>query len=594
MIGEKLTDYRERRDAFLRAEGVYLSEAWTSFQERLPPEERATFEGRAPTILDVVKTVSDISATWELKRKQGKYGMAKQYFHNFSSGVGAHATMLEVLPAGNEYVSLFTGVLKSVIKASSNHEKIALGLGKSLSEITNVVGDCARFAHLYSTEDVQMLIANLYAHIFLFLKDSMSWYLDKHRKRILHSFREDFYDNFEDQVSNIKKIASQVKHRADVGMSAEQRVTRLAIERTHAAVEDLRLHTSGSARETAELLEAVKKMEQRAIAEDQRKDEMMQQTPAKLQAIAAYIATHMFELLETHASGWLESRKDCPARDRIEEVRIHNSPLQNLLESTPTELANRETYLMASRGVESYFDRDQIRLSFESSATVTVTSDVVQRLREFITGSEERILAIAGPKSLDHQGNSTTTKVAENFVNHTTEIGLPVVSWFCQLPSDHVGLDNMTREWSAFVSLVYALIRQLIELLPLKPRAPISVNLDNLETLDDTTASIDAAIVLLRDLLAQMDSTLFIVVDGLEWLEDTTTAQHLRNFVRALVEASTNTHQVPGQSHPLVRILLTTTGRSRTLLGVLGPRAYLLADGGGRSSKGARGHRIVW
>ena len=576
---------RERRLAFLRTEGIYLSEAWKSFRERLPRDEQAEFAKRAPSIVDVIETIRSMSAKWETKRKQGSYGTTKRHFHKLCDGLNAHQTMLEVLPAASEYVSLFAGVLKSVIRASANHERIAAGLARSFGEITDAVGDCARLAHLYDTEDVQMLVANLYAHIFLFLKDAMAWYLDKHWKRVLHSFREDFYDAFADQASNIKAIAAQVQHRANVGLSAEQRITRLAVE-------DLRMHTHGSARKQAELEEAMKRMEKRALAEDQQKNATMQQTPEKLKELATYIATHMFDLLETQAAEWQERRKEIPPPKMVDDVQRADSSSPPLAASTPPNLANRETYLMASRGLELHFDRDQIQLPFESSATVTASIDIVQHLQSFAANSEQYVLAIAGPQSRDHQGLSTTTKVAASFVNHATEIGLPLISWFCAPPSGSTENAGMTREWSALVSLLYALIRQLIELLPLKPKAPIDVDIATLESLNGcSTATIDATNLVLKDLLAQLDTTLFIVIDGLEWLDDTSTHRPLTSTLQTLINASAA--RLPEQSSTSVRILLTTTGRSHALLDVLEPGTYLLADGG-RGAKIAGGHRIAW
>lgn len=49
------------------------------------------------------------------KTKRGKF---MNYFTNVCSTLESHEVMLEVLPGGNEYVSLFTGVLKTLITVS--------------------------------------------------------------------------------------------------------------------------------------------------------------------------------------------------------------------------------------------------------------------------------------------------------------------------------------------------------------------------------------------------------------------------------------------------------------------------------------------
>ena len=162
----------------------------------------------------------------------------------------------------------------------------------------------------------------------------MSWYLDKHWKRLLNSFREDFFDEFKDQVANIRKIAQEVKDQvghlqssasnplkqsaresaactrdrqqtvstngrnafanerlqAQLGQSAELRTTRLAIE-------DARLAASGQERATAEIAYHVRKLEERSSQEEQRLRLLTLEEPERMKTLSNFIATHIVDLL---------------------------------------------------------------------------------------------------------------------------------------------------------------------------------------------------------------------------------------------------------------------------------------------------------
>jgi hypothetical protein len=50
------------------------------------------------------------------KANKGKLGVALGYLKKVCKTLDSHSYMLEVLPVGNEYVSLFTGTLNSIIK----------------------------------------------------------------------------------------------------------------------------------------------------------------------------------------------------------------------------------------------------------------------------------------------------------------------------------------------------------------------------------------------------------------------------------------------------------------------------------------------
>ncbi|KAL8686706.1 MAG: hypothetical protein Q9224_005363, partial [Gallowayella concinna] len=182
---------------------------------------------------DVANAVSAAEKQWKEKKRAG-FAKAQQYFHDFCSTMHAHSALLELLPKSSEYVSIFCGSLNALIKASVNHQKVAEGLSRALVEINDEVSICVREATIIKNETIQRAVASLYAHIFIFLNDAISWYTSRSMKKLLTSFKEDFYEKFEARITSIKRISAAIGREAQLGRSAETRDI-------HDAVQDLRI-----------------------------------------------------------------------------------------------------------------------------------------------------------------------------------------------------------------------------------------------------------------------------------------------------------------------------------------------------------------
>lgn len=114
-----LTPPSDPTSKILREKAVLLSHAWKVFRTTLPNEEQEELEGQVPSVSGLVGMVMSVSTAWNEKRGSSKRGKFMKCFTAFSQTLEAHSYMLEVLPVGNEYVSLFTGVLKTLINVRS-------------------------------------------------------------------------------------------------------------------------------------------------------------------------------------------------------------------------------------------------------------------------------------------------------------------------------------------------------------------------------------------------------------------------------------------------------------------------------------------
>lgn len=228
-------------------QGSALNEAWTQFKAKLPPEDQIDFSKGPQNFEHVIKIIQKVEDDWQRKKKKGFMGLTKIRFRKVCTTLASHSTLLEVLPSGSQYASVFCGTLQTLIKvravlipvfelpitiekASANYENIAEGLSKSLLGITEAAEACVRECSLYPTEMFKHNVANLYAHIFLFLRDTLDWYTKKSIRRVLSSLHEDFYEHFEDQISNIKSISLEIGRMAQHASQSELRSVRLQVE----------------------------------------------------------------------------------------------------------------------------------------------------------------------------------------------------------------------------------------------------------------------------------------------------------------------------------------------------------------------------
>ena len=85
----------------------------------LPLEERVQFEKREQTIADVINVVENVESEWRYKKRKGFSGQTKTCFRKICNTLGSHSTLLELLPSGSQYASVFCGTLQTVIKVSA-------------------------------------------------------------------------------------------------------------------------------------------------------------------------------------------------------------------------------------------------------------------------------------------------------------------------------------------------------------------------------------------------------------------------------------------------------------------------------------------
>ena len=83
------------------------------------PQVLALVDQAKPTVNDVVEAVKGAEKTWKEKERLG-HGRVQKSFHSFCRVLGRHKSMLEMLPAQNEYFSVLCGAISTLINVCLN------------------------------------------------------------------------------------------------------------------------------------------------------------------------------------------------------------------------------------------------------------------------------------------------------------------------------------------------------------------------------------------------------------------------------------------------------------------------------------------
>ncbi|CAP67138.1 uncharacterized protein PODANS_1_21530 [Podospora anserina S mat+] len=143
-----------------------------------------------------------------------------------------HSFLFKFVPAEDKYISLLTGVVASVVKASVNYQKIAEGFSLALVEMSENLRFVQKKTQVANTNEMQRLVVALYVQMFKFLCHAMSFFHKRH-KRFLASFNKGFYDKtVKAMVDGIQKTIGDIRNEA-------QHTTELRIEHMHQKMNDM-------------------------------------------------------------------------------------------------------------------------------------------------------------------------------------------------------------------------------------------------------------------------------------------------------------------------------------------------------------------
>ncbi|KPM38460.1 hypothetical protein AK830_g8093 [Neonectria ditissima] len=551
-----------------------LREVMGKFQDLVPGQLKT--DGSPTSWEDIWSAATEAQTQWETRAKETRVGQVKHWVRRMCNGMNNHSTALKMLPSESEYVSLVAGSVSMIIKASANYINISESFARGIVDVNDAV-NLEHLSHVYDTPILQQLTMRLYVQIFTYLIKFMTWYMDRSRKRFLRSFNENINRLFEDDLNQVKQISNLLSRQIQMYMSADARVSKLMLE-------DL----SGDMRYLLKLSETG---ERQSRLRDAANPEVLQRawrchiekTKEEVRECVQEVMKDYQEMMRRSISGngitnLLEQQasRDSPVATQFSLIHRAQDPEDNYTlgqsRTGSTEELNQEAMTEAidirfeSRHFEDYFTWDHVHPESETPLPLLADATFLGRLDYFTTSMESTVLYAHG----QYQDESTNLlrQSVSAYASHSQEAGVPVVSYFCQLPHDEPP-EHRSRESIDLSALLYAMIRQVVNLLPVGA-SRVSLDAEIFSTLDGTLRTWQEAIALFEHLVSCVELPLLLfVIDGINVLEDQfehSTDEALENLVRCLARM---TNPAAVGEERMVKVLFTTMGLSETLCRLL-------------------------
>ena len=156
-----------------------------------------------------------------------------------------------------------------------------------------------------------------------------------------------------------------------------------------------------------------------------------------------------------------------------------------------------------------------------------------------------------------------TTSIAASVANAASELRVPFAC-FCY-PTMHT--DENTTDERGIISLLYTLIRQIIDFIPPTLDAP-QLSATKFGALDGTLKTWKEGLSILSDVLLIGPPLLLIIIDGLERLDFAECGEHYLLELLGLLQKRSKTSDSDGSGNAL-KLLFTTAGSCAALNDVI-------------------------
>lgn len=221
-------------------------------------------------------------------------------------------------------------------------------------------------------------------------------------------------------------------------------------------------------------------------------------------------------------------------------------------------------------------DQCVIRSLLDIPQAVELPNEMHTRLLEWISSDQSEILWVAGPNN--HCYPSRMSAIASAIIKLSTQAKAKVVISFCDLPSPKTIQDGKSVEEVGLISMVYYMIQQLIEHVPLHFDSSNDLSRRRFTPLDGNVGTLDATLELFRDLIPLCQPYIVFVIDGIEWLDYRKGQKGCKEFVNALRQLKTMTRPDDDPQCVYKALFTTAAGQPGCLMQTLESKEILLQD----------------
>lgn len=94
-----------------------ILDLWDRFNQAYPDATPSTRAKGIPTIATLYQAIDQAQEAWQDKQAQGLRPVRDKFF-NFAETMNEYSYLFSIIPNGDKYTSLITGVVSSVVKVS--------------------------------------------------------------------------------------------------------------------------------------------------------------------------------------------------------------------------------------------------------------------------------------------------------------------------------------------------------------------------------------------------------------------------------------------------------------------------------------------
>jgi hypothetical protein len=175
-------------------------------------------------------------------------------------------------------------------------------------------------------------------------------------------------------------------------------------------------------------------------------------------------------------------------------------------------------------------------------------------MQEWSTATASQMLWIVGAQ--ERRYPSSTSMIAASVIKSANNISIPVVHIFCDWPGKH--------EEKVVVNILYSIICQLVDILPLKVESFSDFSSARFGNLDGSFQTWDEALSICAELFLEVPSPLLVVIDGIEHVSLGTTRKNIESLLGVL-NAHVSRLSKQGKSSNIFKVLFTTAGNCAAL-----------------------------
>ncbi|KAI7286659.1 hypothetical protein KC345_g992 [Hortaea werneckii] len=421
-----------------------------------------------------------------------------------------HSQILEVLPNNDKYVSLITGSMACIVKATINHEDIALALTDSLEQLCEDITHWKKqvLAHP-DLPSIQKDVQELYVVVFQYLTDVFATWSSSGWKRFSLSFDKNaMVKLFSTRQAQIDRLSERIDRAAKLHEQKSIQ-TILASVVTKADFEDGLLKLGCRFQTYLEGLD-LRRRPQRSSYSDS--------SPPLL----------------------LTAPEEQELEHEQPEVHVHRVDKQEIIDQIPEF---KRLLTLPINDAKSHSHR---------ATHLETDRRVVLKLHNWLDGAVGPNLWIQGPAHVFSPSQNTLTSIA--LMVALQNGGRPVLSFFC----DSIRTAQLSP-CQILTELVHCFIAQLVPHLSSVTGSDRELSPSRFSAACKQDCPVEETLACLMDMVNSVESPVYFLIDGMQVLEQRSDTEHTQNL-SCMVEYLCGTDTEHGITSPANKVCFTSDG----------------------------------